>query len=150
MSNYIFFWDGVFSNFHPIGGDQANTSEKLYMGLKAMAFHDMETLQLINHAVTPRIAKKLGRQVKGFNEEVWDKLKISAMMSALHTKFACCEEFREALRQSGNSFLVEASPVDKIWGIGFPAETALKNIDNWGQNLLGKCLMGIRHYYFGT
>ena len=149
-NKYLFFWDGVFSNFHPINNDQAFTSEKIFMAQKAMAFHDMEALKLINQSVTPRIAKKLGKTVVGFNEETWIKLREQAMMGALHIKFAACEEFREALRQSGNLILVEASPKDDIWGIGFPAETALENVDKWGLNLLGKCLMRIRHYYFGT
>lgn len=147
---YLFFWDGVFSNFYPISGDDSFTSEKIYMAQKAMAFHDVEGLRLINHASTPRIAKKLGRAIKGFDEGVWEGLRTGAMLHALHIKFAACPEFRDELRASGNLILVEASPDDKIWGIGFAEADALENEDNWGLNLLGKCLMGIRHYYFGT
>lgn len=149
-NKYLFFWDGVFSNFHPINNDQAFTSEKIFMAQKAMAFHDTEALKLISESITPRAAKKLGKTVVGFNEEKWVELREGAMMGALHIKFAACEEFREALRQSGNLILVEASPVDKIWGIGFDEKNALENIDKWGLNLLGKCLMALRHYYYGT
>lgn len=150
MPEYIFFWDGIFSNFHPINGDQAFTSEKIFMAQKAMAFHDMEALRLISQAITPRIAKNLGKTVVGFNKEKWAELRLGAMMHALHIKFAACEEFREALRASGDSILVEASPKDDVWGIGFDKAHALANIDKWGLNLLGKCLMNIRHYYYGT
>lgn len=149
-STYLFFWNGVFSNFYPIGGDESFTSEKIYMAQKAMAFHDTEGLRLINHASTPVIAKKLGRTIRGFDERVWEELRTEAMLHALHIKFAACPEFRDALRSSGNLILVEASPHDKIWGIGFAEADALKNKDKWGLNLLGKCLMRIRHYYYGT
>mgnify|MGYP005606508799 FL=1 len=115
-----------------------------------MAFHDMEALRLISQAITPRIAKNLGKTVVGFNKEKWAELRLGAMMHALHIKFAACEEFREALRASGDSILVEASPKDDVWGIGFDKAHALANIDKWGLNLLGKCLMNIRHYYYGT
>ena len=146
--NYFFFWGGILSNFHPIHGN-AFTSEKIYMAHKAMAFNDVETFNLITNSKTPREAKKLGRKVKGFDQAKWDELKVPAMLNALNVKFLACEEFRETLEGSKDRILVEASPQDRIWGIGFDEENALANIDNWGENLLGKCLMQIRHDNFG-
>ena len=65
-------------------------------------------------------------------------------MGALRIKFLCCLDFRTVLVGSGEKLLVEASPYDRIWGIGFNEENSLANIDKWGENLLGKCLMKIR------
>jgi ribA/ribD-fused uncharacterized protein len=148
MEDYLFFWDGILSNFHPISG-HAFTSEKIYMAHKAMAFNDVETFNLITNSKTPRDAKKLGQAVKGFDAVKWDELKVPAMLNALNIKFLACKEFRTMLAQSIGKTLVEASPVDRIWGIGFDEENALANIENWGENLLGKCLMRIRYDNFG-
>jgi ribA/ribD-fused uncharacterized protein len=148
--NYKFFWGGVFSNFHPINGDQAFTSEKIFMGLKGAAFHDLVALQNIRVASNPRDAKNAGRSVRNFSEEKWADLKVPAMMFALEIKFSACEEFRVALKESydKNETLVEASPDDKIWGIGFRAADALANKAKWGTNLLGECLMSLRRNHF--
>lgn len=150
MNKHLFFWGGIFSNFHFINGDPSFTSEKIYMAAKAACFCDAKALKAINESVSPKQAKAVGRTVVGFDNEVWDAIKIEAMMFALQIKFDACGEFRDALRASGNLMLVEASPVDRIWGIGFSAETALANIDKWGENLLGRCLMGLRSKHFGT
>lgn len=150
LNKHLFFWGGVFSNFHPINGNQAFTSEKIYMAAKALCFRDSKALTAINNSVTPREAKAIGRTIVGFDNGVWDAIKIDAMNFALQIKFDACEEFRDALRASGNLMLVEASPVDRIWGIGFDRINALANIDKWGENLLGRCLMGLRHKHFGT
>lgn len=52
---------------------------------------------------------------------------------------------KEALLDTGDKELVEASPFDKVWGIGVSADAAsTKNRASWGQNLLGKALMATR------
>lgn len=150
MNKHLFFWGGIFSNFHPINGNSSFTSEKIYMVAKATCFRDNDALTLLEKSTTPKTSKAIGRTIVGFSDEVWDKIKYRSMMLALQVKFNACEEFRDALRASGNLILVEASPVDRVWGIGFPRETALVNIDNWGENLLGRCLMELRFFYFGT
>ena len=144
QSEHEFFWGGIFSNFNPINGDESLTSEKFFMFLKAAAFRDAQTLILISKSKTPREAKKLGRQVKGFDESKWNEIKFEAMMSAIRLKAQLDVNFVSALIQSKNKILVEASPVDKIWGIGFDEANALDNTDKWGQNLLGKALMQLR------
>lgn len=55
--------------------------------------------------------------------------------------------FREVLLQTGNKELVEASPMDRIWGVGFGAANAGANRGRWGLNLLGKCLMRAREQF---
>lgn len=142
--NHLFFWGGVFSNFHPINGDTSNTSEKKFMEAKAIRFGDRVALERIRLAKTPNEAKEIGRQVRGYHQAMWDEIKVPCMMSALQFKWNNCEEFRKALKESGENILVEASPYDRIWGIGYKSDTALAYIDNWGENLLGKCLMNLR------
>lgn len=141
-SNFVFFWGGVFSNFHPIT-DENDTSEHIFMAQKAIFFRDFETLAKIVAAPKPFDAKKLGRTIKGFNEQKWVKVREEAMILALTMKAERCTEFRKALIDSGEKLLVEASPRDSIWGIGLNEKDALTN-DNWGLNLLGKCLMRVR------
>lgn len=51
---------------------------------------------------------------------------------------------RQRLLQMGDRELVEASPMDKIWGIGFTEYDAEDNRQWWGLNLLGKALMEAR------
>lgn len=142
-SNFVFFWGGVFSNFHPITGDH-DTSEHIFMAQKAIFFRDFETLAKIVAAPRPLDAKKLGRTIKGFNEQEWIKVREEAMILALTMKAERCPEFRKALIESDEKVLVEASPRDNIWGIGFAEKDALVNTDKWGLNLLGKCLMSLR------
>lgn len=144
MSEYLFFWGGPFSNFYPINDDESVTSEKFYMLMKATAFHDYESITLISNSTSPREAKKLGRAVKNYNQEIWDEIKFSVMMSAIRLKVSIDRDFKDILLASENKILVEASPKDRIWGIGYDESNALDNIDNWGENLLGKALMNIR------
>ena len=51
---------------------------------------------------------------------------------------------RERLLSTGDRELVEASPRDRVWGIGFAAEYAEESREMWGMNLLGKALMTVR------
>ena len=144
----IYFWGGIFSNFYPLAGGSV-TSEKFFMMSKAILFNDEPSLKKIAMSASPMAAKRLGRKVKNFNPEVWDKMKEPAMMSALMHKFAISPDFQVSLKESGNKLLVEASPDDSIWGIGFSEHDAEGNEANWGQNLLGKCLMELRDGMLG-
>lgn len=107
-----------------------------------------------NHALAEQIlrssspseVKKLGRQVRNFDEEVWIQKRYWTMLEALILKFTFNKDIRAKLLATGDALLVEASPKDKIWGIGLDAERA-KQLDPmlWpGQNLLGKALMYTR------
>ena len=66
------------------------------------------------------------------------------MFNACYAKFSQNDKLKEFLLNTGNSEIVEASPVDNIWGIGFSSDKAMENIDKWGQNLLGETLMKVR------
>lgn len=152
-AGFLFFWgdESPFSNWYPIG-DYSNTSEHFFMTKKAEFFGDFEAVASIKAANHPRLAKKIGRQIKKFDQKLWDKAKLAAMIQALMWKWGQCEQFRRALLESGKLTIVEASPYDRIWGIGFTEQNALipANRANWGENLLGKSLMITRSIYNGT
>lgn len=145
---YFLFWGGLFSNFHTCTLEFDNhtfhSSEQLFMYLKAKEFNDLEVLNKILIALLPGDAKKLGRLVNGFDSEAWDKVKEDHMLTALRIKARDCKDFRKALIATGNLTLVEASPRDNIWGIGYDQNNALNHISEWGSNLLGKCLTIVR------
>jgi ribA/ribD-fused uncharacterized protein len=154
---YYFFWgsDSVFSNFYqnkdgyPIIADQGllfKTSEHYYMWRKAMAFKDFVIADRILKAQTPRDAKALGRQVKGFDEAVWTPICYQVMKDALKLKFGQNDDLKVILLGTRGKILVEASPYDQIWGIGLAESDELaQNEATWkGQNLLGKCLDEVR------
>ena len=64
------------------------------------------------------------------------------------TAFKENADIREFLLSTGDAILAEASPYDKIWGIGLDRETAMKgSVEQWqGENLLGCALMEVRDW----
>ena len=150
-NGYVLFWGGCFSNFYPCKivykDHEFNCSEQLFMWQKALYFNDNETAEEILKAKGPKEAKKLGRQVKGFNDVEWRKGREYAMRVDVYEKFNQNDElFNELIDEKyDNLQFVEASPVDNIWGIGYDAAHAFDVIeDMWGQNLLGKIINEVR------
>ena len=114
------------------------------MAQKALLFEDEETFSAIMSSRGPGEQKALGRQVKGYNEDVWCAVREIIVLKGNRFRAQHDSTFRELLLSTGDTTLVEASPFDRIWGIGYNKETALANIDNWGLNLLGKTLQKLR------
>jgi ribA/ribD-fused uncharacterized protein len=116
------------------------------MYMKATLFHDNSTAQQILHATTPFDAKRLGRQVKPFDAKMWDEQCENVVLRACLMKFHQNSELRNFLLSLGDSIIAEASPHDRIWGIGLaPTNPQAKNPATWkGRNLLGKVLMRTR------
>ena len=122
------------------------TAEHWMMAGKARLFKDDETLAEILAAPDPKTAKALGRKVASFEEKVW-KTKAREIVTAGNLyKFSQHAELKEFLLSTGSRVLVEASPYDKIWGIGLSAtDPNASNPAKWkGQNLLGFALMDVR------
>lgn len=135
-------------NFYPcefeFNGKTFNFSEQCFMYQKAMLFNDFNVAEQILNETDVRKIKALGRKVKDFDNELWDKHKEDFMYNACYAKFSQNDKLKDFLLSTGNREIVEASPVDSIWGIGFSSDKAMENIDKWGQNLLGKTLMKVR------
>lgn len=158
-NNKLLFWqnNSPLSNWYPglkiqspwgVGNQTLvfDNSEAIFMFLKAMLFKDPETAQLIADKQDPSNVKRLGRQVKNFDQEIWDQEKEEIMYLACMMKFTRDPDMMEHLLKTNDLELVEASPYDTIWGIGLrPDDPKAPYEENWlGQNLLGKVLMRVR------
>ena len=148
---HIFFWGGELSNWYPcifmVEDKRFNNSEQAFMWLKAKFFKDEEIATAILAETNPRYAKALGRKVKGFQAEPWMVNGYLFMIEANHAKFTQNEDLKEILLSTGDKTLVEASPYDKIWGIGLHWENddVLDETKWQGMNLLGRALMEVRN-----
>lgn len=159
--NYLFFWghtsknaepvgNFVFSQWYPspfeVGGVVYKTAEHWMMAGKARMFGDFDMLDKIIEADTPREAKALGRKVRGFVSPVWDENCYQIVVEGNGHKFSRHPAFGKFLLSTGDQIIVEASPVDTIWGIGLPQDSRwAADPNNWrGQNLLGFALMQVR------
>ena len=122
------------------------TAEHWMMAEKARLFKDAEMLARIIVSKSPGEAKKLGRQVKGFDPEIWDLHKYEIVKQGSLHKFSQNKEMKNYLLTTKNRVLVEASPRDRIWGIGMGKsnEKAMNPLLWRGQNLLGFALMEVR------
>lgn len=121
-------------------------AEQYMMAKKAECFGDKEALEQILAARDPAQMKALGRQVRSFDVKIWDEIKFDVVLNASYLKFSQNAPLRDFLLQTGSKVLVEASPVDKIWGIGLGAsDENAQNPMKWrGRNLLGFALMRAR------
>lgn len=120
-------------------------AEQWMMITKALLFGDNQSFKrLIAHRVDPKTAKEIGRNVKGFNEKIWDSNKLKFVVIGNIYKFN--GDLYDTLQKTGNSILAEASPHDKVWGIGISVRDAEKGKPWNGQNLLGIALMIAREY----
>ena len=122
------------------------TAEHWMMAQKARMFTDNEMLVQIIQSETPGAAKKLGRGIKNFDPAVWDEHRSDIVVTGNYHKFSQHPALRNFLFSTKDSILVEASPVDSIWGIGLAAnDVAAQNPLQWqGLNLLGYALMAVR------
>jgi ribA/ribD-fused uncharacterized protein len=149
-SDFHFFWGkkSMLSQWYPsefkdVNGQQYNTSEQYMMVKKAVLFDDTVAAEKLLDTVDPKMCKKIGRKVQGFDAKVWNKTKEKIVLDGNMYKFNQNPRTLEFLLGTGDKWLVEASPYDKVWGIGMDS----KNPDciypeKWkGLNLLGKALM---------
>ena len=116
------------------------------MAEKARLFGDEQILSKILTANSPGLAKALGRKVKGFIPKIWDEHCFNIVINGNYAKFSQNSKLTDFILSTKQRILVEASPVDKIWGIGLSQDDP--NIENplmWrGKNLLGFALMNVR------
>ncbi|KAJ5664258.1 N-glycosidase [Penicillium longicatenatum] len=94
--------------------------------------------------IHPRSLRSLGRQIPNFVDSVWEAERYAAVLEGSYLKFSQNEDLKLLLLETGDRELVEASPRDRIWGIGFGKDTAGMRREEWGLNLLGKALMEVR------
>jgi len=157
---YLFFWghrqktEGVvdkscFSQWFPIGFTiddvYYKTAEHYMMAEKARLF-DASMVEFILKASTPNEVKKLGRKVKNFDDRLWRERAFDAVVEGNMAKFSQNHQLKQFLLSTGKKVLVEASPYDKVWGIGMVVddERASDPVKWDGENMLGFALMVVR------
>jgi ribA/ribD-fused uncharacterized protein len=111
-----------------------------------MMFDDPISAQEILRAPHPRRAKELGRGVAGFDQGRWVESRYEIVLAGCLAKFAQHPELRRFLLNTGERVVVEASPLDRVWGIGLTADDprALQPEQWRGLNLLGFALTEAR------
>lgn len=147
-----FFWqkDSPFSQWYPctftIKKKRYNCTEQWMMAEKARMFGDTEREALIMKARDPDIQKRLGRQVRKFNEGRWNARARDIVYEGNLAKFSQNPELKDLLLETAGTTLAEASPYDKIWGIGLQeTDRRAKSRNTWnGTNWLGEVLMRVR------
>lgn len=158
---YLLFWGhqpqrdgsigaGCLSQWWParftIDGREFATAEHWMMWSKAILFDDTDAADSIINAGHPHRAKALGRQVRGFDQTVWDTERYKIVVEGSLAKFSQHPGLLAFLLATGDRVLVEASPVDPVWGIGLAADDPrTQDPAQWlGLNLLGFALMEAR------
>ena len=142
---------GCFSQWYrspfTVEGVRFVTAEQYMMSRKALLFRDYEIYDRILKEEDPQECKNLGKKVKGFKGYLWDECKEDIVYRANLAKFSANYNIQEVLLSTENAILAEASPYDKIWGIGRSSDDPkAKYPELWkGENLLGEALMRVRH-----
>ena len=123
-----------------------HTAEQYMMAGKARLFGDDLAFHRIMNAQSPREYKRIGRTVRNFNESVWQMKRLDIVTAGNLLKFRQNEDMKRFLLGTGNKVLVEASPYDRVWGIGMSAaDPDAADPQKWrGHNLLGRTLMLVR------
>lgn len=158
--DYLPFWGhratsgkvgkSCFSQWYPspfqIDGQRYATAEHWMMAGKARLFDDPAVLAQIVASQDPGKVKALGRQIVNFDEARWVEHRYGIVVAGNLGKFEQNPDLRRFLLSTGDKVLVEASPVDAIWGVGLAADDPdVARPEHWrGLNLLGFALMEVR------
>lgn len=164
---YIHFWrhaphqDGVvaeecLAQGYPasfsLDGQTYATAEHYLMAQRALLFEDLDLHDRITRAASPGLARHLGNEVSIFDEERWEIFRREIAVLGNWAKFGQHQILHDYLIRTGDSVLVEANPVDPIFGIGLRAEDPRAlDPEQWqGINLQGFALMEVRRLLRGA
>lgn len=150
----VLFWrtNDIYSNWYPasffdaVTGTKFANTEQHMMWAKAMLFQNFELAMRMLQVTDPAELKKMGREVQGYDDALWTEHRLHVVTEGNFLKFSQNPKLGLELLATGDRIIAEASPVDKIWGIGLE-ESDPRCLDQaqWqGQNLLGLALMAVR------
>jgi ribA/ribD-fused uncharacterized protein len=148
---FTFFWSGPFSqwSFSPfeINGEKYNCAEQYMMAEKARFFKDWSTEAKIMASHDPSEQKSFGRMIAPFDAVAWDMVCCRVVYTGSFFKYLQSKKHRIALYETEGTTLVEASPLDKIWGIGLiESDPRALTRETWqGKNYLGEILTRVRN-----
>ena len=147
---YVFFWNGPFSQWYPskfvIDEVEYNCCEQYMMAQKALLFNDTESHKMIMFSNSPNEQKGFGRRVKGFDKDKWESVCRQIVFDGNYAKFTQNPKLLKELDNTKDLEIVEASPYDKIWGIGLDEnDVRFLYKSQWqGTNWLGEALIEVR------
>ncbi len=129
-----------------MNGNKFRCVEQYMMAQKALIFRDFETFNKIMNSKNPVEMKHLGREVKNFDAEKWNEVKVKVVKNAVFAKFSQNWDLRKMLLETGEKLIAESNPMDRTWGIGIckSDKEVMNKMDEWGENLLGKIMMEVR------
>jgi ribA/ribD-fused uncharacterized protein len=149
--NYYFFYGEYCSQWYSctfmIDGIKYNCSEQYMMHKKAMLFLDFEAAEAIMATDDPALQKFIGRSVQNFDSQKWNEISRLVVYRGNLAKFGQNVHLWQKLSGTGNKIIVEASPFDRVWGIGLGLEHGkeLEDMSLWdGTNWLGEAIMQVR------
>lgn len=156
--NYKFFWtsNSPGSNWYlskfTLDGIEFISAEQAMMYYKAITFGDTLIASKILKETSQREIKALGRKVKNFDERIWGIVSKPIMVRVLSAKFSQDETCYDWLMFPKDAYFVEASPYDKIWGIGLKEDDPrAKDERTWqGENRLGDTLNETRDNFLAA
>lgn len=142
---YGFLSNWYLSNF-TVDGISFSSMEQYMMYQKAIRFHDEKVASQIRNTTDVAKIKQLGRQVSGYDENIWNGIRQIVVYEGLLAKFSQNDHLKRLLKETGNAILAECAVRDTIWGIGLSMKDPDRfDITKWkGQNLLGFALMMVR------
>ena len=131
--------NGYLSNWYPVqfsvDGIDFSSMEQFMMYRKAQCFQDKKIADKILQTEDVAQIKKLGRDVKGYDENFWNGVRQIVVYEGLLAKFSQNHDLKEKLIGTDNAILVECAVKDEN----------RFNRSKWrGQNLLGYALMMVR------
>jgi len=148
---FTFFWRGPLSQWHlrdiTVDGEVFDCNEQFQMVMKARLFGDHDAADRIMRARrNPKLQKAIGREVRNFDERVWVAERRGIVLKASIAKFSQHDDLHEVIMATQGTTLVEASPYDRIYGIGLSeSDPRARSRDTWqGLNLLGDILTETR------
>lgn len=155
---YTFFFgaDSPFSNWYmsdfTLEDQTFNCNEQYMMWRKANLFNDTSTANKVMTLYHPKDHKAEGRKVVNFDLSTWQTHRDAIMMDGLRAKFEQNPKLQAVLMKNESTIFVEASPYDKIWGIGLAeSDPRAKDPQQWkGLNLLGNALTALRNELLAT
>lgn len=150
---YTFFYKmrHPFSNWHQCTfedsrGTTYSCSEQYMMAEKARLFGDEATRLEILATGNPSKQKELGRKVRHFDSKIWNENAKKIVYEGCKLKFTQNHRLLKSLLDTEGTLIVEASPYDRIWGIGLAEDDPdIHDPLNWnGLNWLGEVLTQLR------
>ena len=158
-SKYVFFYKDWLSNYQQtdfmypskeIPIFNFTSTEQGFMYFKALYFNDYQTAdEIYNTLSNPGLCRKLGRKVDGYDDESWSRVRYQIFEDLIYQKYLQDKNLQTKLLspEFDNKLFVEASPIDKIWGIGMDENNPnILDETKWnGLNYLGKIITNTRN-----